>query len=377
MGTRKNHKSKKSNKIFRKTRSKKQRGGADECPICTEALNDNCITTECGHKFDRECIIRWCKTSPNDTKCPICREPISNTCMELNPSLFWASKNGRTEIVAELLEKGVSDRAKNTALQWASRNGHTEIVAMLLEKGADVNAKNIIGYTALIWASEYRHTEIVAMLLAAGADVNAKNNDGYTALIEASNKGHTEIVRMLLENGADVNAKDNLEGYNALQRASERGYIETVEMLLEKGADINAKDKYGRTALIEASLMGQTETVAMLLEKGADVNAKNKYGETALQTASVLSARYHDQRARPYADIVKLIKQHIVAQTIPKHLERQEDRENLAMVMSEKDVGNRGDGTMPYDLRHKIGEYLGGGKRKTRKNSFKKTERRC
>ena len=62
---------------------------------------------------------------------------------------------------------------------------------------------------------------------------------------------------------------------------------------------------------IEASLMGQTETVAMLLEKGADVNAKNKYGETALQTASVLSARYHDQRARPYADIVKLIEDYI------------------------------------------------------------------
>ena len=58
--------------------------------------------------------------------------------------------------------------------------------------------------------------------------------------------------------------------------------------------------------------------------------------------------------------------QNIVAQTIPKHLERQEDRKNLAMVMSEKDVGNRGDGTMPYELRRKIGEYLGGGKRKTR-----------
>ena len=47
--------------------------------------------------------------------------------------------------------------------------------------------------------------------------------------------------------------------------------------------------------------------------------------------------------------------------------------------MSETDVGNRGDGTMPYDLRHKIGEYLGGGKRKTRKTkrkSKRKTKRR-
>ena len=97
MATRKNQKSKKSKKRFRKTRSKRQRGGADECIICLGDLNDNCITTDCGHKFDRECLMSWCKTSPNDTRCPICREPISNTCMEVNPSLFWASKNGRTE----------------------------------------------------------------------------------------------------------------------------------------------------------------------------------------------------------------------------------------------------------------------------------------
>ena len=44
------------------------------------------------------------------------------------------------------------------------------------------------------------------------------------------------------------------------------------------------------------------------------------------------------------------------------------------MVMSEKDVGNRGDGTMPYELRHEIGKYLGGGKRKTIK--VKKSKRR-
>ena len=64
-----------------------------------------------------------------------------------------------------------------------------------------------------------------------------------------------------------------------------------------------------------------------------------------------------------------LLKQNIVAQTIPKVLERQEDRKNLAMVMSEKDVGTVGDGTMPLELRHEIGKYLGGGKRKTRKKN--------
>ena len=67
-----------------------------------------------------------------------------------------------------------------------------------------------------------------------------------------------------------------------------------------------------------------------------------------------------------HTEIVKLLRQSIAAQTLPKHLERQKDRENLAMVMSEKDVGNRGDGTMPLELRHEIGKYLGGGKRTKR-----------
>lgn len=234
MGTRKHHKLKKSKKRFRKTRSKRQRGGADECPICTEALNDNCITTDCGHKFDRECLRQWCKTSPNDTKCPICREPISNTCMELNPSLFWAS--------------------------W---NGHVEIVTMLLDNGADVNAKNNDGNTALMLASKKGQTEIVSMLLAAGADVNAKVIYGNTALIVASGNGHKEIVAILLEKGADVNIKSDFGG-TALMLASLRGHTEIVAKLLEKGADVNAENNYGQTALSLASLNGHTDIVKLL-----------------------------------------------------------------------------------------------------------------
>ena len=75
--------------------------------------------------------------------------------------------------------------------------------------------------------------------------------------------------------------------------------------------------------------------------------------------------------------IQKPIIKHKIAQTIPKVLERQQERKNLAMVMSKKDVGNRGDGTMPYELRDEIGKYLGGGKRKTRrsKKSKRKTQK--
>ena len=158
---------------------------------------------------------------------------------------------------------------------------------------------------------------------------------------------------MLLIYGANVYDKDSLRR-TALFLASANGHTEIVSMLLEKGADVNAKDNNGDTALMWASINGHTDIVAMLLENGADVNVKNNWGSTALIWA----------KWKGHTEIVKLITQHIVAQTIPRHLERQQERENLAMVMSKKDVGNRGDGTMPYELRHEIGNFLGGGKRK-------------
>ena len=161
MGTRKNHKFKKSKRKFRKTRSK--RGGF---------LGDYDI--------------------------PYANDPPSASSLPLLDAII---RENSIEQIREILESGVDINAKNnwgdTALHIASREGHTDIVAMLLEKGADVNAKSDGGYTALISASESGHTETVAMLLEKGADVNAKTNWGDTALIEASYYGHTDIVKLL------------------------------------------------------------------------------------------------------------------------------------------------------------------------------------
>ena len=329
MGTRKNHKFKKSNKRFRKTRSKRQCGGI---------INDN------------------------------------------NIKLIKSSMFGNTEKVKMLLKHpGIDVNAKDndgyTALYWASQNGRTEIVAMLLDAGADVNAKDNNGWTALIRASQKGHTEIVSMLLEKGADVNAKNNNGWTALTKAIWNEHPEIVGMLLENGADVNVTV-YDGWTALVLAIEKRDTEIVAMLLENGADVNATDNNGDTALMKVINCDEEddrpwnhvendiiEIVEMLLEKGADVNVENNNGWTALKIAKETGCT---------EKIQKPIIKHKIAQTIPKVLERQQERKNLAMVMSEKDVGNRGDGKMPYELRYEIEKYLGGGKRKTRKTRSKR-----
>ena len=244
---------------------------------------------------------------------------------------------------------------KITDIIQASMNGHTESAEEMLLQNRENNN------TALIWASRNGHTNTVEMILNMGADVNAKDNSSNTALIRASKNGHTKTATMLLENGADVNAKDN-DHWTALIGASENKQTEIVALLLENRADVNATDVNGKTALFVASINGYTEIVALLLENGAHVNTTDNYGNTALFVA-------HRDR---HTETVKLLKQHIVAQNLPIHLERQQDRENLAMVMSEKNVGNRGDGTMPYELRHEIGNYLGGGIRKSKRKSKRK-----
>jgi ankyrin repeat protein len=176
MGTRKHRK---SNKRFRKTRSKRQRGGT------------------------------------------------------LNDDLIWASNNGHIETVARLLENGGTDvNAKNTALMWASESGHKETVATLLENGADVNAKNNNNdWTALMRASWNGHIDTMTTLLEKGADVNAKDDGGGTTLIKASWNGHIDTVRMLLEQpGIDVHMKTN-NGWTALRMASENGHPEIVKLI--------------------------------------------------------------------------------------------------------------------------------------------------
>ncbi len=156
-----------------------------------------------------------------------------------------------------------------------------------------------------------------------------------------------------------------------------------VEKALNNGANVNAKNNDGDTPLIHAIKLEDIDMVYLLLER-TDINIKLDLATNKeLRLAEELTPEDEEQNGIPYAieDYIVTKKekkriQNIVAQTIPKHLERQEDRKNLAMVMSEKNVGNVGDGTMPYELRYEIGKYLGGGKRRTRKSKRSKRSKR-
>jgi len=153
-----------------------------------------------------------------------------------------------------------------------------------------------------------------------------------------------------------------------------------VENALNNGANVNAQNKDGDTPLIRAIKLEDIDMVYLLLER-PDIDIKldvdtNKELQLAEDLWENMTPEDQEENGIPYAieDYIvtkneKKRIQNIVAQTIPKHLERQKDRKELAARLSKKGVGSFGDGRMPYELRHKIGEYLGGRKRKTRKKN--------
>ncbi len=199
----------KNNKRFRKTRSKKQKGGSDK--------------------------------------------------------LITASRDGHIHIVEELLKNGTTDvnetnELGTTSLIMASWRGHIKIVQMLLDNGADVNVKDKLEKTALGTALDHGHKEIALKLLNNGADVNMTSSKRMnTPLIIAIQNGHNEIAKELLtKKGIDVNAKNNW-GETALMKASQcdpdfldKNYehhkneineqIELIKLLIKKGADFHMKN---------------------------------------------------------------------------------------------------------------------------------------
>lgn len=121
--------------------------------------------------------------------------------------LMTASFNGDVEKVNTLLKEDVNWQDSNgvTALMLASREGHTELVRILLEKGAQVNMQKKFGTSALIIASKRGHTEVVKLLLDHGAHVNKQGEGWMSPLMMASQYGRTEVVKLLILNNADVN----------------------------------------------------------------------------------------------------------------------------------------------------------------------------
>ncbi|KAL0631497.1 Glycerophosphocholine phosphodiesterase [Maublancomyces gigas] len=205
-------------------------------------------------------------------------------------ALHQAAREGYTEVVKELLDRGAEIEARDdslrTALHLAAANNHHETVRALLVRGAAIEAKQNEGNTALHLAAVCGDSKTVEVLLGQGAAVEARQNEGLTALHFAGAYGHLETVEVLLSWGAAIGARQNKE-LTVLHIAAAGGHHETVKVLLDRGAMVEAGQNEGLTALHFAAVYGHHETAGVLLGKRALVNVKTKGKElTALHFAA-------------------------------------------------------------------------------------------
>ncbi len=153
-------------------------------------------------------------------------------------------------------------------LQTAISGRHPRAALLLIERGAHLN-EEYIGKTPLFVASRYGASEVVSELLKRGVDPNftpeSDSGFGTTPIFSAAMSKDPKPASLLIMHGARVNQRD-AQGKTPIFRAAEAGNIETLKLMLEKGAKVNVCNYDKRTPLYYA----KKAAVPVLLMHGAD-----------------------------------------------------------------------------------------------------------
>jgi cytohesin len=222
-------------------------------------------------------------------------------------ALIYAAKNGRTEVVRQLLaHKVVLDKPEMglSPLTFAVREDHADVARLLIAGGVDlssvdqnsphdwnietlqINTRERILHSAVAWGS----VEVLNMLLATdlGLDIDALDALGLTALCKAAENGDRALVQILISHGANLNAA-GIIGCTPLHYAVHGPHTSIVEILLSAGADPGARGPdgaYPPPPLLTAAIESHTEIARLLLDHGADIEDKfDARGRTALSVA--------------------------------------------------------------------------------------------
>jgi ankyrin repeat protein len=211
--------------------------------------------------------------------------------------LFCAAKEGRTDIVKYLLDRGANPRVQNhygvSALWIPAQKGMLQVVELLLNAGAETTVApfgnladelNITGWTPLYAAMKARKFDVVKLLLKRGADPNAVTKLGSTPFLLASEICDLDIIEACVEAGADLDFAPsgpdadnlNITGQTALFMATLKDRVDVVKFLIQKGAQVNVQNRYGVSPLLLCAESGNYELVQALAQAGADVNITPK-----------------------------------------------------------------------------------------------------
>ena len=113
-------------------------------------------------------------------------------------AIVAAATYGHAEVVQALLEANVDIASREQALEIASKNGKTDVVKELLERSHYLRHQK-----AFLLAASYGRDDILELLQKRGTNQDMLN----TSLYEASDHEHESTVGLLVKFGADPNAE--------------------------------------------------------------------------------------------------------------------------------------------------------------------------
>jgi ankyrin repeat protein len=218
--------------------------------------------------------------------------------------LHCAVAAGQIDITKELLRRGATDRAVDTA-------GKTVLhrIVNQYEEGFDpiknltllqiiASNKNIVnksnpsnGVSPLYLAVEQHKPTMVRELIRLGGDLKITSNEGNNLLHAlSSHLGNSspeetqrvqDIFATLVGQGVSLNAANN-SGDRPLHKALANNQHQVTNLLMARNADLNIANKDGRTPLMMAIAQGNSQgAMKLLARKGININAQDKDGLTA------------------------------------------------------------------------------------------------
>jgi ankyrin repeat protein len=176
--------------------------------------------------------------------------------------MYKAADNDRTDVVALLLELGVSPDVAHggwVGLHSAAHNGSVRVAKLLIERGATVDVRDQRFHSTPLGHAVWSHqAAMVDLLSTVSRDVIALVRAGKLERLRAVLDAEPELV------GA---TRDGRTALFFLSAPEERA-IEIAELLIERGADPAFRDADGMTAADAAAKSGLEDLAEQLHEAG-------------------------------------------------------------------------------------------------------------
>lgn len=193
--------------------------------------------------------------------------------------LHWAAKAGLHDVCHKLLERGISQSAKDnegqTALDWAIR-GDDELTINLLLKVGSVNRQDTANIQSLHFSARTGDLAMLKEFHKQGSSLEVRDAKGQTVLFHAVKGKQYAIIDWLTDKDrANVQAVDS-QGFTALHVAAQECDAKSAEILIDRSANVNALSNTKMTPLLCIPNSEGSRVLILLHEKGAYVNASDK-----------------------------------------------------------------------------------------------------